>query len=288
MKIETVTHKHLRKILEDNYDFVRNDGDISDEDFEMLLYELFYSTLIVPTSSVEGEIFPIIIGDGNGNSFMPLFTDLAEYEKAFANKEDIHPVVSDFDTYMNLGIEGIVINPTCEQFSFSSKAFKDKEKTSRSAHDITDETLDRDELKELLNSKSSLDLSDVYDYDAFFKSLADSVMFTSPDLKNISMGEKGIVEIDGGIPVNSTPEGYLKLFTTKEEMKKGGDRYASVVNLDYFIDFIIRMDFNGLIINPSTEAIVVERNVLLANFDGFRKYYNSSKYAKAADYAFVI
>lgn len=288
MKIETVTHKHLRKILEDNYDFVRNDGDISDEDFEMLLYELFYSTLIVPTSSVEGEIFPIIIGDGNGNSFMPLFTDLVEYEKAFANKEDIHPIVSDFDTYMNLGIEGIVINPTCEQFSFSSKAFKDKEKTLRSAYDITDETLDRDELKELLNSKSSLDLSDVYDYDAFFKSLADSVMFTSPDLKNISIGEKGIVEIDGGIPVNSTPEGYLKLFTTKEEMKKGGDRYASVVNLDYFIDFIIRMDFNGLIINPSTEAIVVERNVLLANFDGFRKYYNSSKYAKAADYAFVI
>lgn len=288
MKIETITHNHLRKILEDNYEFVRNDGDISDEDFEMLLYELFYSTLIVPSSRVDGEVFPILIGDDNGNSFMPLFTDLAEYEKAFSNRENIHPIVSDFDTYMNLGIDGIVINPTCEQFSFSSKAFKDKERTAKSTCNVTDDTLNKEELKDLLNSRSNLDLSDVYDYDGFFESLADSVMFTVPDLRNIPNDENGIVKISSGLPLKVTNEGYLELFTDKEEMKKEGDRYASVVNLEFFIDYMIRMDFNGLIINPSSEAIVLERNVLLAKFDGFRKSYNSSRFAKASDYAFVI
>lgn len=286
MKMENITHNHLRQILEDNYEFFKGDGEISDEDFVMLLQELFYSLLISPTIKKDGQVFPVWVGDERGNQFLPLFTDLAEYEKEFAGFE-FNPGVSDFDSYLGAGIENIVINPSCEQIVFPTRAFADKPKTRSFRPDFTQDTLDLPGLKALLDCESSMDLGDAYDYDALFRNLADSVMFTSIGIKDESKNEDGVIRVKMA-PLKTSPGGYLKLFTDKDEIRKEGDCYASVVNLEEFMEYLIRMDLNGFIINPKSEAVVVDRRVLMSYFDEFKKTYNSARYAGASEYAFVI
>ena len=41
MRIENITHNHLRKLIEKNYDFFTGDGDISDDDLNTLVLEDF-------------------------------------------------------------------------------------------------------------------------------------------------------------------------------------------------------------------------------------------------------
>lgn len=288
MSIEKITHNHLRKILDDNYEYLRGNGEISDDDFEALINELFYSVLIAPTKTVNGETFPIWIGDENGNQFLPLFTDLAEYQKEFAGFEDFHPGSSDFDTFLNAGIDNIVINPSSEQFAFPVDAFKDKPEIPLCRFDPSEDTLDEKGLRNLLDSKSTLDLDGAYDYEAFFSKLAESVVFMVPKLKEDMDVHDGIIKIAGGTPVSVSFQGYLEIYTDKDEIKRDGERVAAVVNLEKFIDYLIRMDFSGLVINPNSDAVVLDRTIIMKNFDEFRKNYNSSRYAMASEYAFII
>ena len=81
MKIENVTHNHLRKLFDDNYECIINHKPIPDEDLELIAYELIYSLLICPYRILDNGYFPILIDDKDGKHSLPLFTDLAEFEK---------------------------------------------------------------------------------------------------------------------------------------------------------------------------------------------------------------
>ena len=92
----------------------------------------------------------------------------------------------------------------------------------------------------------------------------------------------------GPAPINVTPEGLLELYTSKCEVANDDNTYIQLANLDYFIEYVIRNDFNGIIINPESDRLVINRDILILNFDDFRDMYDRKKYAKANDYAFKL
>lgn len=288
MKIEKVTHNHLRKLFDDNYECIINHKPIPDEDLELIAYELIYSLLICPYRILDNGYFPILIDDKDGKHSLPLFTDLAEFEKEFHALDDVHPFVDNFNSYLQLGIERIVINPGSEKLAFYSDSLKEASDIPIFKHEVTNESLDVGELRELVDShESQIDLSKVYDYEWFFSKLSDALFFVNVKLDGAFQNSDETIRLEK-IPVYVNIEGYLELYTSKEEIKKEGGKFASIAVLDSYIDYLIRMDYNGIIINPASEKIVVERNVLLKNFENFRNNYDSSKFAKAMEYAFEI
>src|SRR5690606_453192 len=92
----------------------------------------------------------------------------------------------------------------------------------------------------------------------------------------------------GPAPINITPEGLLELYTSRDEVANDENTYIQLANLDYFIEYLIRTDTNGMIINPESNRLVINRDVLMFNFDEFREMYDREKYAKANDFAFKL
>lgn len=76
MRLEDITHNHLKKLFEDK----------TKVDDEIIYQELDYSTLIAPTFNREGMDFLYLMGEKD-SKFIPLFTDLDEYNKIFADSD---------------------------------------------------------------------------------------------------------------------------------------------------------------------------------------------------------
>lgn len=295
MKIENITHNHLKKILNDNFDILESGGELTEDDYAGLLMELFYSVLISPAKMVDGEYFFVLMGDDEDNQFIPLFTDLIEYRKLFANDDEVTAMFYDFDYYLEAELDLIVINPASECFTLNTQVLKDKPKTLLFPKDIGKNTLGKEEIENILNdtsindefSKLIDDEKSIYDFENFFKALAETNLIVRVLIED---EHEDFIDLNryGPAPINITPEGLLELYTSRDEVANDENTYIQLANLDYFIEYLIRTDTNGMIINPESNRLVINRDVLMFNFDEFREMYDREKYAKANDFAFKL
>ena len=102
----TITNEYLRKEF-NNFEL--------NEDLGNLIEELKYSTLIVP---IDNENEGCIMVSMNDEEYIPIFTDIHEYQKVNFN-ESVHPEAFDFNFYLEIlkaGALGFIVN-----IEFSSK-----------------------------------------------------------------------------------------------------------------------------------------------------------------------
>lgn len=262
----TVTHKHLRKILD-------NPNNYSHEDF---LMELKYSTLIAPG----GDDIPYI-----RNRLIPLFTDIYEFNK-FKNSEGYRCVPHEFNDYLELSrnydlICGFIINPDSEKFVLSREFLEDMD-----ADYIFDQDYRPFTVREIRRLKDSIDNSrlndfisdesNIWDLERLVEMLNDSTLLTLLLSEESQKSEDGVVPIFHQIPKCLKEMGngnYPLLFSrevTTDFLDKECYPYSQIVNFPLAVKEVLNNDFDGFILNIDDENITVPRESLRDFMKGFR------------------
>ena len=93
---------------------------------------------------------------------------------------------------------------------------------------------------------------------------------------------------DSMAPIVIRDGGFVEIFTNISQVKRGPDTYVQVVNLAQFLEMVIRFDLEGVALNPDTDDIKISREMILLNFEEFRRNYDPSKYMHAHNNAFRL
>lgn len=282
MSISSVSHNHLRKLIED---YPYQEADLStDTSFHM---ELAYSTFIVPTFPVNGKRAIHLLD----HKFIPLFTDLDEYNGMYGDNGNLTPVAYDFD-YILSANNDMILNPSSEYVFVDIDWFKDKPETPFFEYDSKYAGYNYAELELLARKIRNRQLHEYirnqyssYDCEEFFTLLGKSVLLT---LAHLNAADDIVDLTDSLSPIIINDFGCLEIFTGIDQIRRGPDSYVQVINLAQFFEMVIRFDFEGIIINPDTDDVRISREMILLNFEKFRDNYDWSKYMQAHNYAFRL
>ena len=277
-----VSHRHLRNVIGKNPN--RGIDLLSDPIFNM---ELAYSSLIVATFPV-GDRHAFRLFDDDK---VAVFTDMEEYDKVYGGSEGLTPRSCDFDHIISAHAD-LVLNPSSENVFIDFDYFQYKEETPYFEYDSIYVGYNCDELELVARNIKNRELqsfiqdpSQIYDYEPFFRLLKKSLLLTV-----VHPNATGNVAdlTDSITPIIAREDGYLEIFTDIGQIERAPDTYVQVVNLAQFFEMIIRFDFEGAILNPDTDGLRIDREMVLLNFERFRSSYDSSKYMQAHNYAFRL
>ena len=278
-----VTNEYLRKEF-NNFEL--------NEDLGNLIEELKYSTLIVPID-IENE--GCVMVSMNDEEYIPIFTDIHEYQKVNFN-ESVHPEVFDFNFFLEIlkmGELGFIVNIESERFPITQEFldFMDSDymfdldyqpftaKEIKMIHD----SIDNHELDEFLEDKSN-----IWDFDSLMEMLLKSDLLTVvASMKSLDdLQEDGVISIidSDKIAYCRTNDKCALIFSSKDKIKpphRNIHFYTQLVNLPLFIDFILKKDLVGIKLN---DEIVISRDFLLE----FMKDFSTPNVDRYDDYLFTI
>lgn len=297
------THKHLRLVIEDIY---ANGNQITEELLSRLINEFRYSNLYIPAKRENGTL-NFIIYEEDSSKYTPLFTDLDEFHKFYADS-DVEVFENSFELYQNVlktsDIDGYILNPSCEKYLFKRDfilGIKNIPKTSfHSADPYT-----QDELTEIRasidNEKLESFISDhanIGNWEALFENLASSrllgLMTSNLDLS--AYAENGIISQKSTGPLASmyidrVGGMYATVFSSDEkisEVNTDDYKYCQIINLATLINFILTEDMDGLILNPESDSVLIPRTVLLKYSLGFERFANDERLCESIYYIFLL
>ena len=278
-----VTNEYLRKEL-NNFEL--------NEDFGNLIDELKYSTLIVPID-IENE--GCVMVGMNDEEYIPIFTDIHEYQKVNFGK-NVHPEVFEFNFYLEIlktGALGFIVNIESERFPITQE-FLDlmdtdymfdldyQPFTTKEIKRIHD-SIDNHELEEFIEDKSN-----IWDFDSLMEILLKSNLLTVvASMKSLdNLEENGVISIVGPDKVAycRTNDKCALVFSSEDKIKlphRNAHFYTQLVNLPLFIDFVLKKDLAGIKLN---DEIVISREFLM----NFMKGFNCPCIDKYDDYIFLI
>ena len=278
-----ITNEYLRKEF-NNFEL--------NEDLGNLIEELKYSTLIVP---IDNENEGCIMVSMNDEEYIPIFTDIHEYQKVNFN-ESIHPEAFDFNFYLEIlkaGALGFIVNIESERFPITQEFldFMDTDYmfdldyqsfTSKEIRKIYD-SIDNQELEKFLKNKSN-----IWDLDSLMEILLKSDLLTVVASHNNLKGleENSVISIHDHdtIAYCRTNDKCALVFSSKDKINPPHSNinfYTQLVNLPLFIDFILKKDLAGIKLN---DEIVISRDFLLE----FMKDFSTPNVDRYDDYLFTI
>lgn len=282
MNLSSVSHNNLKRIIE-GYPY--QETDLSDD--YIFKMELAYSTFIVPTFQVDERRAISLLE----NRFIPLFTDIAEYEKCYGDNGNLTPIAYDFDYILSANAD-MIINPESEGVFIDADLFRNKAETPFFKYGSKYVGYNCDELELVARNIRNEELcrfienpSSIYEFESFFRLLKKSILFTLA----YPNSTEDTVDLTGGVsPIMLNENKFIELFTGIDQIERSPNSYVQVINLAEFFEMVLRFDFEGIILNPDTDNVRIEREMILLNFEDFRKNYDSSKYMQSHNYAFRL
>ena len=307
MQKSYVTNNHFRRVLNDLGDFLERGEEPPEDLFAAFINELRVSNLLVP-GIFEGENFiseNIFLEDGL--TVIPLYTDDVEYIKDDNVDDQYDPVPNDILDYIeilndNCG-DGVVINPASECFTIpinllndfplnSGITFNDNfnggygpEQLKNIAENITNDSL----VNFIRNSSNMnnfeglmLELSKSTLLNSFF---SDDYFATYDDNGIVLLNEVNKYQL--ATIIDDAEAGIL--FTSKNAMLDGAvddvnNYYVyQITVLSEFIDFVLRHDMVGIVINPNLEDYFIPRYALF----NYSSILDNPSFKNAIDYAFL-
>ena len=280
----TVTNEHLRR----EFDNFEKTGD-----FKNLFEELRFSTLIVPVDHNE-KGFAML--EMNGETYIPIFTDIHEYHKVPFGTS-FRPEAFEFNFYLEIlqrgDIGGFVVNVESERFPIIKEFLKimdtdymfdlDYQPFTHKEIARIHDSIDNCELKDFLNDESNR-----RDLDSLMKVLLKSdlltVIVSKDDLDYLQEDDVIPLLYARNITYFRTRDNYAVIFSSEDEIDLKIENhyiYSILVNLGLFIDFVLKSDLSGIILD---DDIVITREVLL----DFMKEFNCPSLDEYDDYAFLI
>lgn len=285
-----ICHEHLKTAVEDYY----KSGE--KETLLRLANELRYSNLFIPSRRVDGKLaFDIYQEDGM--SITPLFTDLDEVNKFYAGGE-VEVFSNSFELYRNVlktsDIDGYILNPASQKYLFKREfilAITDIPKTTY----VTSNPYSPEELKEF-SQKENPALEEFIqngqnagNYEALFEELSKSTILTmmlserdlSPFFRNGILNMQ-LIGPAASMHVDTIGGKYACIFSSKQKFEPVSTpkfKYAQVVNLSMLVNFVLSEDMDGIILNPSSDDVLIPRQTLLNYSVGFERYANDERLA---------
>lgn len=294
-----IRHEHLKTAVEDYY--LNGNKEI----LLRLINELRYSNLYIPSKRKDGKlVFDIYQKDGV--KLTPLFTDLDEVNK-FYSPGEVEVFSNSFELYRNVlkthDIDGYILNPSSQNYLFKRDfvlAIKDIPKTSY----VSTNPYSSDELKEFLDVENR-DLEDfiekgqnIGNYEALFERMSNSTLFTlmlSPNnLKPFFKDASLDMRLTGPVAsmyLDTVGGRYATIFSSARKMKAPETsefKYAQVINLSMIVNFVLSEDMDGIILNPSSDDVLIPRQTLLNYSLGFERYANDERLSDSMYYIFEI
>lgn len=298
------TNKHLKTKINEISNFTSTHNNPPEDLFDSFVLELKVSKLHIP-AVIEGDeiIFEHLESD-DGITVLPLFTSPEEYEgdNELRNYEFefYAEIIADCD------FDGAVINPNTDDIFIPRKFTEDLR--VKPLGETDDEIYDAYELREIASTVKNEELlsfirdeSNFNNFDGLIEVLSKSVLLnvvsSSTDLSELARdGIITTIEVGGfNLSVKSTlQEKYGLLFTSRDKIADTCDRdaglhyYCQITSFDRILDFILKNDFDGIIINPYLEDYYVPRNVLLDIYENHPEIMNNPKYMGGTFYAFTF
>ena len=278
-----VTNEYLRKEF-NNFEL--------NEDLGNLIEELKYSTLIVPID-IENE--GCVMVSMNDEDYIPLFTDIHEYQKVNFGK-NVHPEVFDFNFYLEIlrmDSLGFIVNIESERFPITQEFLDfmdtdymfDLEYQPFTAKEIKriHDSIDNHKLEQFIKDESN-----IWDLDSLMVMLLKSDLLTVvASMKSLDdLKEDGVISIidSDRVAYCRTNDKCALVFSSEEKIKlphRNAHFYTQLVNLPLFIDFVLKNDLAGIKLN---DEIVISREFLM----NFMKGFNCPCIDKYDDYLFLI
>ena len=263
----TITHKYLKKQV----DLLE-----TAEDLYPLFKELEFSTLLLPTK-IENDILAFPTIDFDGEKFIPLFTDVYEYDKVNFI-ENFTLISNSFDFYLSLlddGLDGIIIDVEGVKLPIP-KEFKDAVVPDQIFNqELHFHTIDkvRRVRSQVNNSKLEeflQDESNFWDIEKLLNLLNKSDVFSvALSVEDLSMDSNdGIIHIDEPLPkatYSSASQSYALIYSSENEIKPKNNPlnpYSQLVNFPFFARQVLLDDLDGIILNENSHNITIPREFL--------------------------
>ncbi len=263
----TITHKHLKKQV----DLLERA-----EDLYPLFKELEFSTLLLPVD-VENDILAFPTLDCDDEKFIPVFTDVYEYEKVNFT-ENFTLVSNSFDFYLNLlddNLDGIIIDVEGIRLPIP-KEFKDAVEPDQIFNqDMHFHTMD--EVKQVRSQVNNSELeeflqdeSNFWDIEKLLNLLTKSNVFSvGLSVEDLSMeSNDGIIHIDESLPkatYNIASQSYALVYSSESEIKPKNNPlnpYSQLINFPFFARQVLLDDLDGIILNENSQNITIPREFL--------------------------
>ena len=296
----TVTNNHLKTSINQIDNFCSNNTNPPEDMFSDLISQLRVSNLLIPVIFDGDEItFPHIVTD-EGQSLLPLFSDLEEFMKY---KPEFFPLANEIFYYVglvnDLKLDGIIINCENEKFCIDNDLLNklepfveiDRSKGFDEAKlKQIGETLTNDALASFIGDDANYN-----NFDALKEILKESVLLSVVFCdEELDSGEETIEreDVGGFIFMNSKigTENYGLLFTDLDAINQTIDKSQAnyryqIANLYEILRFVLTGDMDGIIINRGREEYFIPRNILL---EIFNSDIINTDLGKASDYAFML
>ena len=308
MQKSYVTNNHFRRVLNDLGDFLERGEEPPEDLFAAFINELRVSNLLVP-GIFEGENFiseNIFLEDGL--TVIPLYTDDVEYIKDDNVDDQYDPVPNDILDYIeilndNCG-DGVVINPASECFTIpinllndfplnSGITFNDNFNGGYGPEQLKNiaENITNDSLVNFIRNSSNMN-----NFEGLMLELSKSTLLNSffSDDDFATYADNGIVLLNEvnkyqlATIIDDDAEAGI-LFTSKNAMLDGAvddvnNYYVyQITVLSEFIDFVLRHDMVGIVINPNLEDYFIPRYALF----NYSSILDNPSFKNAIDYAFL-
>lgn len=307
----SIKNKHLKETIDFAKVYLDDDEDMPMELFFELVNELKVSNLIIPLAEDdEGVIFENVNFEDDGSTFIPLFTDIGEYESFIEADSQFEPVALEFSQYVDLvsenDLDGIIIDFEGKYLplerDFLENIYIDDVKDAEddveaySAEELKDilDNVNNDSLIDLLTSDKSITS------DQLFTELSDSTMLNLV-ISDESLDEfatNGIIKSGdvGGFTLCNVEHGDILLggiYTDMDSLKAvtdgiEGHCYVQITRLSELFEFVLENDMDGVMINPNTLDCIIMRSDFLPQASGIEVIVENPKFRDCLEYAFKI
>ena len=299
-----VTNNHFKMVINEVQGYLDKDEDVPQELFIDFIGELKYTNLLL-AAVIDGDdlIFENLISDEDDSTVIPLYTDDVEFESQ--DDSGYEAIPNDIEYYVELvndqEFDGILINQGTQDFFIG----RDLLNNMPFAPDITIEDnfegYTPDKLYDIAKNASNDSLVEFIktgdnSFEALMLELSKSTLLNvvASDEALDKYAENGIIPIDevDDFEICTTNDGvdeYGILFTSVDainQTKGEGNFYFQLTLLDDFIDFVLRSDMAGIIINPGIDDYLVSREYLIEAFGGLA--YSNPSFKRAFDYLFTL
>ena len=304
-----ITNNFLMNKINEIGNYIVNDEEAPDDVFISFINELGVSNLLAPGIVDEESInFEVLTSDDESFNALPVFSDDDAFIDYYGEDSDFEAIANDIRFYIELigesEIDGLVINPGNLEFYLEKEVLENL--PLNPVIEIKDdfEGYNSDQLQNIAQNATNESLiSFMNDDDNHFEALMlelqkatllDAVV-SEEDLSQHA--ENGIISLDetGTLPLCTTGDDDVQLgvlFTSPDKIRNAIEEdselnyYYQIALLDDFIEFVLKSDMDGIIINPSEEDYVIGRDELLEAYGGLT--YNNPSFKKAIDYAFIL
>ena len=309
MKESYVTNNHLRAVLNELNDFLEKGQEPPEDLFMEFVGELRVSNLLIP-GIIEGDelISENITSNEDGSTVIPLYTDDEEFINDKGLNSGYDPIPNDIGFYLDLVIEndfaGVLINISSESFFISSDLLNNLPLNQNFSINDNFQGYGPDQLKNIaentLNDSMVNFIRNTSNEDNFEGLMLElskctllDVIVSEEDFENYQInGIVSLEDIEGWEVCNTGNDdvSFGILFTSKDAILSTMDvnseyYYAyQITVLSEFIDYVLRGDADGIILNPGLDDYLISRSFLLT----YSNILDNPSFKQAIDYAFLL